>query len=101
MLTDFQVSHFKLPRTEKNPNTSQNLLETCLRITWSIYRAAFNLLRPNISMHILHTALYTFPKMLTRRIWLPIKSFFSKALLISSILMTIPSDSGGDLIRRI
>ena len=76
MLTDFQVSHFKLPRTEKNPNTSQNLLETCLRITWSIYRAAFNLLRPNISMHILHTALYTFPKMLTRRIWLPIKSFF-------------------------
>ena len=27
-------------------------------------------------MHILHTALYTFPRMLTRRICLPIKSFF-------------------------
>ena len=27
-------------------------------------------------MHILHTALYTFPKVLTRRICLPIKSFF-------------------------
>ena len=29
-----------------------------------------NLLHPNISMHILHTVLYTFPKELTRRICL-------------------------------
>ena len=36
-----------------------------------------NPLHPNISMHILHNVLYTFPKMLTRRIWLTIKSFFS------------------------
>ena len=34
-----------------------------------------NPLHPNISMHILHTVLYTFPKVLTRRICLPIKSF--------------------------
>ena len=32
---------------------------------------------PNISMNILHTVLYTFPKILTRRIYLTIKSFFS------------------------
>ena len=32
-----------------------------------------NPLHPNISMHILHTILYTFPKVLTRRICLPIK----------------------------
>ena len=36
-----------------------------------------NPLHPNISMHILHTVLYTFPKVLTRRICLTIKSFFS------------------------
>ena len=29
---------------------------------------AFNPLHPNISKHILHTVLYTFPKVLTRRI---------------------------------
>ena len=29
---------------------------------------SFTPLHPNISMHILHTVLYTFPKMLTRRI---------------------------------
>ena len=34
-------------------------------------------LHPNISMHILHTVLYTFPRMLTRRICLTIKNFFS------------------------
>ena len=40
---------------------------------------AFNMnpFYPNISMHILHTVLYTFPKILTRRIYLTIKSFFS------------------------
>ena len=32
---------------------------------------------PNICMHILHTVLYTFHKVLTRRICLTIKSFFS------------------------
>ena len=36
----------------------------------------FNPLHPNIIMHILHTVLYTFPKVLTRRICLTIKGFF-------------------------
>ena len=36
----------------------------------------FNPLHPKISMHILHTAFYTFPKVLERRICLPIISFF-------------------------
>ena len=35
----------------------------------------FNPLQLTISMHILHTVLYTFPKELTRRICLRIKSF--------------------------
>ena len=37
----------------------------------------FNLLHPIISMHILHTVLCTFPKVLTRRICLSIKSLFN------------------------
>ena len=36
-----------------------------------------NPLHLDISMHILVTVLYTFPKMLIRRICLAIKSFFS------------------------
>ena len=39
--------------------------------------ANVNPLHPNISMHILHTVLYTFPNLLTGRICLTIKSFFS------------------------
>ena len=35
-----------------------------------------NPLHPNISMHILHSVLNTFPKVLTRRICLTIESFF-------------------------
>ena len=35
-----------------------------------------NPLHPNIIMHILHTVLHTFPKVLTRRISLTIKSLF-------------------------
>ena len=34
-------------------------------------------LHPNISMHSLHTVLYTFPKVLTKKICLTIKNFFS------------------------
>ena len=37
----------------------------------------FNPLHPIISMHILHTVLCTFPKVLTRRICLSIKSLFN------------------------
>ena len=35
-----------------------------------------NPLHPNISLHILHTVLYTFPKVLTRRFCLTTKNFF-------------------------
>ena len=38
---------------------------------------AFNPLHPNISMHILHTVLHTFPKRLTWRICLTVKSCLS------------------------
>ena len=37
----------------------------------------FSPLHPNFTLHILHTVLYTFPNVLTRRICLTIKSFFS------------------------
>ena len=37
----------------------------------------FNPLHPIISMHILHTVLYTFPNVPARRICLTIKSFSS------------------------
>ena len=46
-----------------------------------------NPLHPKISMHILHTVLYTFPLVLTRRICLKIKSFFTELVIISSTLM--------------
>ena len=43
------------------------------RITWDVFHA----LHPNISMHILHTILYTFPNVLAGRIYLTNKRFFS------------------------
>ena len=43
---------------------------------------------PNISIHILHTVLYTFPQVLTRRIFSTIKSFISW---LSFILCPWPS----------
>ena len=36
-----------------------------------------NPFQPNISMHILHTVLYTFVKLLTRRACLTVKTLFS------------------------
>ena len=48
---------------------------------------SLNPLNPNIRLHILHTVLYTFPKELTRRICLTIKSFFSgRSLPLLSLL---------------
>ena len=38
---------------------------------------SFNSAHPNISMHILHNVLYTFPKVLTGRICVTIMSFFA------------------------
>ena len=50
-------------------------------------------LHPNISMHILHTVLYIFLKVLTRRICLTIKSLFYLVIILL-ILMTFMFDSG-------
>ena len=43
---------------------------------WWTSSSCLNPLHANISMHILHTIINTFPKVLTRRICLLIKSFF-------------------------
>ena len=40
------------------------------------FHAPVNPLHPKISVYILHTVFYTFPKVLTRRICLTIKKFF-------------------------
>ena len=61
---------------------------------------SLNPLHPNISMHILHTALYTFPKVLTGRICLPIKRFLPKWTL-PFFLMTLVCDSGVILLGEI
>ena len=44
-------------------------------VKWTAY-AQHNPLHPNISINILHTVLSTFPKVITRRICLTIRSFF-------------------------
>ena len=43
----------------------------------TVYKKLLTFLNPDISMHILHTILYTFPMILTKRICLTIKSVFS------------------------
>ena len=45
--------------------------------SYSIQSVHLNPLHPNISMHILHTVLCTFPKVLTGRICLTVKSVFN------------------------
>ena len=52
-----------------------------------------NFIHPNINMHILHTVLYTFPKVLTRRICFTVKSFLSW-LTFLFILVTLMFGSG-------
>ena len=49
---------------------------SCFTENLSYY--GLNPLHPNISVHILHTVLFTFPKVLTRRICSTSKNFFSK-----------------------
>ena len=52
--------------------------ERCENAQKSQYKTSIiQLLHPNISMHILHTVRYTFPKVLTGRICSTIKSFLS------------------------
>ena len=60
-----------------------HLLQLCIQYsTYTDYTMfltlyTLTLQHPNISMHILHTVLYTFPNVLARRICLTIKRFFS------------------------
>ena len=82
------IHSFNSAMTKKLLKT-QKLLQ--LRTTNQIL--GVNPLHPNISKHILHTVLCTFPKLLTRRIWLTIKRFF-KLMIISFILVTLMRDSG-------
>ena len=57
--------------TEKETALKRYPLDLCLKP-----------LNPDISMHILDTVLYTFPKILTRRICAAIQSFFSRWLFL-------------------
>ena len=59
-----------------------------------------NPLHPNISIHIPYTGLYTFLKVLTRRICLTIKSFYW-LVMISLILLTLMYDLGVILLGEI
>ena len=55
----------------------------------------FNLLCTNISMHILHTFLYTFPEVLTRRIYSTIKNLWS-----FPVFLWLYWVIQGDMVRR-
>ena len=62
----------------------EHFTHMCIHITFDITASlaehlpltSLNPSHSNVSMYILHTVLYTFLKVLTRRICLPIKSFF-------------------------
>ena len=53
------------------------LLQVEERIMSHIDQATINPFHPNISIHILHTFLYTFPLVVTERIFLINKGFLS------------------------
>ena len=59
-----------------------------------------NPLHPNISMHILHTVLYTFPEVLTRGNVFKNQELY-KLLIIFLILETLVFDSGVILLGEI
>ena len=58
-----------------------------------------NPLQPNISMHILHTVLYTFPEVLTRGNVFKNQELY-KLVIVSLILVTLIFDSGVIIVRR-
>ena len=67
-----------------NISTNVTLLIKKLFIPWRwlasgchVLQSLFHPLHPNASLHMLHTLLQTFPKVLIKRICLTIKSFFS------------------------
>ena len=67
-----RVSREVSSKMGKGANLSSLLKYRCL-----LNRGSFNPLHPNISIHILHTVLDTFPKVLKRRICITIKSFYN------------------------
>ena len=69
-------------------------------IEYIMFFFSLNPLHPNISMHILHTALYTFPTVLTGRICLLIKRFLPRWT-FPFLLMTLVCDSGVILLGEI
>ena len=62
-----------------------------------LWNSRLSPLCPNISMHILHTVLYTFPKELTRRICLIIKNLVGDHFLYSPVLDVL---FNSDIVRR-
>ena len=66
------VKFLAVPRVPHFDVICDLLLSRCTT-TWNLFANSHS----NISMLILHTVLYTFPKVLTGRICLTIKSFFT------------------------
>ena len=67
----------KAPLNENPEREKYSVTWNCLHdFQLSILSKSLNPLHLHISMSILHTVLYTFPKVRTRRICLTIKSFF-------------------------
>ena len=75
-LQSSQVSSTQL-RNENGHGARKKGNLLLLRYKYLFSWMLFNPLYPNISTHILHTVLFTFPKVLTRRICLTIKSLCS------------------------
>ena len=70
---------FSAQRGDTISNKPIKVIAITLKITHPILHVStetINPLQPNITMHILHTVIYPFPKVLTRRICLTIKNFF-------------------------
>ena len=55
----------------------RNVSTTLVSDSVCCFFSLVNSYRPNISMHILHTVLHTYPKAIARRIFLMIRSFLS------------------------
>ena len=74
VIEDFDLKYREgLPLVLKQINCDIQPGEKVIKSPYSL----LNPFQPSISMHILHTVLYTFPKVLTKRICLAIKSFSS------------------------
>ena len=67
-----ETNNYQLEVKDRFKKGAQNIY---LIFTYISHVYCLNPLHPNISLHILHTAPYTFPNVLKRRICLPIQSF--------------------------